>query len=54
MPKELFPKIDPCSDCPVPPRFITGVLPNEAGVIDKWSIECRECGESWSEPMNEE
>lgn len=54
MSNKSFPKIEPCSDCPVPPRFLIGVVPNESGLIVNWEIECRECGESWMEPMDEE
>lgn len=55
MPKDrVFPEIEPCPDCPVPPRFIFSVIPNEKGFIDRCGIECRECGEKWTEPINEE
>jgi hypothetical protein len=48
------PKVEPCSDCPIPPRFVFNYLPGEDGELDRCGVECRECGDSWTEFLDEE
>jgi len=45
-------KIDPCSDCPIPTNFIVTHLGKKDNNT-KYGIECRECGEKWTELVDE-
>jgi hypothetical protein len=55
VPKRISqPKVEPCSDCPIPPRFVFNYLPKEDGELDRCGVECRECGDSWTEFLDEE
>lgn len=45
-------KIDPCADCPIPTNFIVTHLGKKDNNT-KYGIECRECGEKWTELVDE-
>jgi len=44
--------IEPCPDCPIPPNFITkpGVKNGQKCIY----IDCRECGDKWTELLDNE
>lgn len=48
--------IEPCPDCPIPTNFIVKALP--ASPADngctKFSVDCRECGDKWTEVLDEQ
>jgi hypothetical protein len=45
-------KIDPCAECPIPTNFIVTHL-GKKDDNTKYGIECRECGEKWTELVDE-
>lgn len=54
MPNVFEPVVEPCPDCPIPPRFVFNYLPGPDGKISRCDIECRECGDIWTETVNEQ
>jgi hypothetical protein len=44
--------IEPCPDCPVPTNFI--VKPGMSGDKKCLYIDCRECGDKWTETLEDE
>lgn len=45
--------LDPCSECPVPMNVIVNDLTKKTDQCLKFGIECRECGEKWTEEVYE-
>jgi hypothetical protein len=45
--------LEPCSDCPVPMNVIINNLTKKDDTQPKYGIECRECGEKWTELVDE-
>jgi hypothetical protein len=43
----------PCSECPVPMNVIINNLTKKADQCLRFGIECRECGEKWTELVDE-
>jgi hypothetical protein len=43
----------PCSECPVPMNVIINNLTKKSDTQPKYGIECRECGEKWTELIDE-
>jgi len=52
--KVTQPKVEPCTECPIPPRFFFNYLPGEDGEMNRCGVECRECGDKWTEFLDEE
>lgn len=50
-PKDI--KIEPCSECPVPTNFIIKNLPVDDAGRQRCGVECRECGDKWTEIIDE-
>ena len=47
------PNPEPCTDCPIPPRFVFNYRPDENGEMNRCDVECRECGDKWTEILDE-
>lgn len=45
-------QLDPCSDCPYPMNVLINPLSKKEGK-ERFSITCRECGDSWTEVYTE-
>jgi hypothetical protein len=45
--------IEPCSECPVPTNFIIKNLPVDEAGRQRCGVECRECGDKWTEITDE-
>jgi hypothetical protein len=45
--------LEPCSECPVPMNVIINNLTKKDDTQPKYGIECRECGEKWTELVDE-
>lgn len=52
MPKKPELKIEPCTDCPIPPNMVVKEMPADSGT--RYDIQCRECGDKWTEIIDEQ
>lgn len=46
-------KIEPCSDCSIPPRFVINPLPPTSDGKPRYDVECRNCEDRWIEILDD-
>jgi len=47
-------KATSCEDCSYPPNHIIGAIPSKNANLPRFTIKCRDCGDSWEEDGLEE
>ena len=47
------PQLEPCVDCDIPPRFVLNYKPGPEGEMNRCDVECRDCGDAWTEILDE-
>ena len=46
-------RIEPCYECPIPTNFIIKNLSVDEIGRQRFGVECRECGDKWTEITDE-